>query len=99
MSLETQIKLMLATTSYYPYLRSCTMALTIGMATLLPAIATAPMPPQLVRSKLNGRAVNILYITRTQDKVLVRCYPGLKPSIVVKNNADGTKEGTLTCKT
>jgi hypothetical protein len=90
---------MLATTKYYPHLLLGTMALTISMATLLPAIATAPMPPQLVISKLNGRSVNILYLTRSRDKVLVRCYPGLKPTIVVKNNTDGTKEGTLTCKT
>ena len=75
------------------------MALTIGMAAWLPAIATAPMPPQLVLSKLNGQPVNILYLTRSRDKVLVRCYPGLKPNVVVKTNADGTKEGTLTCKT
>lgn len=89
---------MLKKIEYYPHLLSGTMALTIGMATLLPAIATAPMPPQLVVSKLNGRSVNILYLTRSRDKVLVRCYPGLKPSVVVKNNADGTKEGTLTCR-
>ena len=31
----------------------------IGMA-MLPAIATAPTPPQLVVSKLNGRNIDIL---------------------------------------
>jgi hypothetical protein len=70
----------------------------IGFTAAIPAIATAPMPPQLVLSKLNGKPVNILYLTRSSDKVLVRCYPGLQPSVVVKKNADGTKEGTLTCK-
>jgi hypothetical protein len=70
----------------------------IGLTAAIPAIATAPMPPQLVLSKLNGKPVNILYLTRSSDKVLVRCYPGLQPSVVVKKNADGTKEGTLTCK-
>jgi hypothetical protein len=71
----------------------------IGISALLPALATAPQPPQLVSAKLNGKTVNILYVTRSQDRVLVRCYPGLQPSVVVKNNADGTKEGTLSCKT
>ena len=70
----------------------------IGLTAAIPAIATAPMPPQLVLSKLNGKPVNILYVTRSNDKVLVRCYPGLQPSVVVRKNADGTKEGTLTCK-
>jgi hypothetical protein len=69
----------------------------IGLTAAIPAIATAPMPPQLVLSKLNGKPVNILYVTRSSDKVLVRCYPGLQPSVVVKKNVDSTKEGTLTC--
>jgi hypothetical protein len=73
------------------------MVMSIAVA-IIPAIATAPLPPQLVLAKLNGKLINILYVTRSRDKVLVRCYPGLQPSIVVKTNADGTKEGTLTCK-
>ena len=72
------------------------MLLVMGMA-MVPAIATAPMPPQLVLSKLNGRSIHILYLTRSKDRVLVRCYPGLQPSVVVKNQAAGTKEGILTC--
>ena len=72
------------------------MLLLMGMA-IVPAIATAPMPPQLVLSKLNGRSIHILYLTRSKDRVLVRCYPGLQPRVVVKNQAAGTKEGTLTC--
>jgi hypothetical protein len=63
----------------------------------IPAIATAPQPPQLVLSKLNGQPINILYVTRSSDRVLVRCYPTLQPKIVVRTNADGTKEGILTC--
>lgn len=84
------------TKNYWRSIVGATVA--IGLTATIPAIATAPMPPQLVLSKLNGKPVNILYVTRSSDKVLVRCYPGLQPSIVIKKNADGTKEGTLTCK-
>ena len=72
------------------------MLLVVGMA-MVPATATAPMPPQLVLSKLNGQPIHILYLTRSKDRVLVRCYPGLQPSVVVKSQAAGTKEGVLTC--
>ena len=68
----------------------------IGMA-MLPAIATAPTPPQLVVSKLNGRNIDILYVTRSTDKVLMRCYPGLQPRLIVRQQAAGTKEGILSC--
>ena len=68
----------------------------IGMV-MLPAIATAPQPPQLVVSKLNGRNINILYVTRSTDKVLMRCYPGLQPRLIVRQQAAGTKEGILSC--
>ncbi|WP_373541949.1 hypothetical protein [Chamaesiphon sp.] len=68
----------------------------IGMV-MMPAIATAPSPPQLVFGKLNGRSTHILYLTRSKDRVLVRCYPGLQPRIVVRQQAAGTKEGILTC--
>jgi hypothetical protein len=70
----------------------------LGTAVLLPAIATAPMPPQLVRAKLNGKPAYVLYVTRSSDKVLVRCYPGQQPRVAVRDKADGTKEGTLTCE-
>jgi hypothetical protein len=66
------------------------------MATV-PAIATAPMHPQLVLAKLNGQPIHVLYLTRNQDRILVRCYPGQQPSIVVKDKVGGTKEGTLSC--
>ena len=64
---------------------------------MMPAIATAPQPPQLVVSRLNGRNVNILYVTRSKDKVLMRCYPGLQPRLIVRQQAAGTKEGILSC--
>jgi hypothetical protein len=64
---------------------------------LLPAIATAPMPPQLVKAKLNGQPVHVLYVTRSSDRVIVRCYPGLQPRVAVRDKGDGTKEGNLTC--
>ena len=67
-----------------------------GMA-IMPAIATAPMPPQLVLAKLNRQPVHILYLTRSQDRVLVRCYPGQQPSLVVRAKVGITKEGTLSC--
>lgn len=68
-----------------------------GMATLLPAIATAPMPPKVVLARLNGKPVYVLYVTRTSDRVIIRCYPGLQPVVAVREKADGTKEGDLTC--
>ncbi len=64
---------------------------------LVPAIATAPAPPQLVKGTLNGQPIHILYLTRSGDKVLVRCYPGQQPRIQVRTRGDGVKEGTLTC--
>ena len=72
------------------------MAAVMGMATV-PAIATAPMPPELVSAKLNGKPIHILYLTRSKDRVLVRCYPGQRPSIIVKDKVGSTKEGTLSC--
>jgi hypothetical protein len=63
----------------------------------IPAIATAPQAPQLVVSKLNGKPIDVLYVTRSSDRVLVRCYPGLKPKIVVRPMSGGTQEGVLTC--
>jgi hypothetical protein len=68
----------------------------VGIVNFVPAIATAPSPPELVKAKLNGKNAYILYVTNS-DKVLVRCYPGLKPKITVKSQPQGTKEGTLTC--
>jgi hypothetical protein len=71
-------------------------AAVVGTA-IMPAIATAPMPPQLVLAKLNGQPIHVLYLTRSQDRVLVRCYPGQQPSIVVRDKVGITREGTLSC--
>jgi hypothetical protein len=73
------------------------MTLLFGGTLAIPAIATAPAPPNLVVSKINGKRVNVLYVTRSSDRVLVRCYPGLKPTIVVRPMSGGTQEGVLTC--
>jgi hypothetical protein len=64
------------------------------------AIATAPQPPSLVPAKLGGKPVYVLYVTRSEDRVLVRCYPGQTPTLTVKDMAgqQGVKEGTLVCK-
>jgi hypothetical protein len=67
------------------------------------AIATAPAPPRLVTEILNGEPVSVLYMTRTDDQVLVRCYPGYVP--VVSHRAMGAnpeadtvpQEGVLSC--
>ncbi len=69
----------------------------LGIADLVPAIATAPAPPQLVQAKLKGQPVYISYMTRSSDQVLVRCYPGQQPKVAIATRADGVKEGTLTC--
>ena len=77
----------------------------LGVASLVPAInpfgskanATAPIAPQIVPARLNGQPVYILNMTRSGDRVLVRCYPGQQPKVAVKTRADGVKEGTLTC--
>lgn len=73
-----------------------TILLVVGTISI-PAIATAPLPPSLVTSKLHGKPISVLYVTRSSDRVLVRCYPGLQPSIIVRSMASGTKEGVLTC--
>ncbi len=84
-------------TRHFPQLLLGSTVILFGTAILLPAIATAPMPPKLVLAKLNGQSIHVLYVTRSSDKVLIRCYPGEQPSVTVRDKADGTKEGTLTC--
>jgi hypothetical protein len=69
----------------------------LGISSLVPAIATAPAPPQLVPAVLGGKPVYILYMTRSGDRALVRCYPGQQPSLSVQTRTDGVKEGLLTC--
>ncbi|MBM0740506.1 hypothetical protein JOY44_02550 [Phormidium sp. CLA17] len=66
-------------------------------------IATAAAPPALIPAKLGGKPGYVLYVTRAEDTVLVRCYPGYQPTIAVramggKPGADTQKEGVMTCK-
>lgn len=64
-----------------------------------PALSTVAQAPRLVPAILNGNPVSVLYVTRSSDTVLVRCYPGFEPSMalrpVVGNSPQG--EGVLTC--
>jgi hypothetical protein len=69
----------------------------LGLASFIPAIATAPAPPQLTQSKLNGKPISVLSVTRSSDKVLVRCYPTQEPKLEVTTRTDGVREGLLTC--
>jgi hypothetical protein len=66
-------------------------------------VATAAAPPQLTTARLGGKSVYVLYITQSTDPVLVRCYPGYEPTIVVRTmgsnpKAKGQKEGVMTCR-
>ncbi|MCC5649510.1 hypothetical protein LC609_06575 [Nostoc sp. XA013] len=66
-------------------------------------VATAPTPPSLVRAVLGGRPVYVLYVTRSEDTVLVRCYPTYEPTITVRpmggdSNANAQREGVMTCR-
>jgi hypothetical protein len=69
----------------------------LGIASFGSAIATAPTPPQLTQARLNGKPIYVLYVTRSSDQVLVRCYPTQQPKIEVTTRTDGVKEGLLTC--
>lgn len=66
-------------------------------------VATAALPPSLVPAVLGGKTVYVLYVTRSQDTVLVRCYPGYEPTITVRamgsnSNANTQKEGVMICR-
>lgn len=66
-------------------------------------VATAALPPNLVPAVLGGRPVYVLYVTRAEDTVLIRCYPGYEPTIIVRAmgnnpNADTQKEGVMMCR-
>jgi hypothetical protein len=66
-------------------------------------VATAPTPPSLVRAVLGGRPVYVLYVSRSEDTVLVRCYPTYEPTITVRGmggdtNANAQREGVMTCR-
>ncbi|MGG6237253.1 hypothetical protein ACQ4N7_01335 [Nodosilinea sp. AN01ver1] len=64
-----------------------------------PALSTVAGAPRLVPAILNGNPVSVLYVTRSSDTVLVRCYPGFEPSMTLRpmsgNSPQG--EGVLTC--
>lgn len=64
----------------------------VGLGLWRPAGATAPLPPRLVPAILNGNPIHVLYVTRSSDTVLVRCYPGFQPALNLVN-----QEGFLTC--
>ncbi len=64
----------------------------VSLWSVAPAWSTAPQPPRLVPAILNGNPIHVLYITRSNDQVLVRCYPGFQPALERIN-----QEGRLTC--
>jgi hypothetical protein len=66
-------------------------------------VATAAQPPSLVAAKLGGKPVYVLYVTRSSDTVLVRCYPGYQPTLSLRTmgaepGMTPGKEGVMTCK-
>ncbi|PSN10734.1 hypothetical protein C7271_25570 [filamentous cyanobacterium CCP5] len=71
----------------------------LNLFNISPALSTVAEAPRLVPAILNGNPVSVLYVTRSGDTVLVRCYPGVEPSMalrpVVGNSPQG--EGVLTC--
>jgi hypothetical protein len=72
---------------------AATTPLTTPTVAEVPVLATAPAPPNVVPAVLNGKPVYVLYMTRSSDTVLVRCYPGFQPTLSV--GTDG--QGTLLC--
>jgi len=73
----------------------------VGLSLLrpAPALSTAAEAPRLVPAILNGNPVSVLYVTRSSDTVLARCYPGFEPLMTVRTMSGnaGQKEGVLTC--
>jgi len=63
------------------------------------SVATAETEPRLWPAVFGGKPVYVLYMTRANDRVLVRCYPGYVPSIVIKPmaNENTSTEGSMTC--
>lgn len=68
-----------------------------GISTVLPVIAVAPIAPQISQAVLGGKPVYVLNMTRSGDRVLVRCYPGQQPRLTIQTRADGIKEGLMVC--
>ncbi len=74
-------------------------ALLVHLFWVVPAFSTAPSPPQLTKIKVNGKTENILFITRSEDTVLVRCYPGFAPTLTVgKKQPNVSTTGYLECQ-
>ena len=72
----------------------------LGSSNQSTLVATAALPPNLVPAVLGGRPVYVLYVTRAEDTVLIRCYPGYEPTITVRAmgnnpNANTQKEGVM----
>lgn len=65
---------------------------------MIPALSTALSPPQLSKIEINGKTENILFITRPDDTVLVRCYPGFVPVLAVgKKQPNVSTTGYIKC--
>jgi hypothetical protein len=67
------------------------------------SIATAATDPRLETAILGGKPISVLYITRADDTVLIRCYPGYQPIIEIRAmgsnpNANTQKEGVVACQ-
>ena len=62
-------------------------------------VATAAAAPRLGAATLGGKPVYVLSMTRTGDRVMVRCYPGYVPTIKIQSmgGANAAKEGSMTC--
>ncbi|MEY2833383.1 MAG: hypothetical protein RLZZ574_2642 [Cyanobacteriota bacterium] len=66
---------------------------------LAPVFSTAPSPPQLTKIDINGKTKNILFITRSDDTVLVRCYPSLVPNLTIgQKQPNVSTTGYLKCQ-
>ncbi|MBD2655550.1 MULTISPECIES: hypothetical protein [Synechocystis] len=75
----------------------------LGSSNQSTLVSTAALPPDLVPAILGGRPVYVLYMTRAEDTVLIRCYPGYEPTIAVRAmgsnpNANTQKEGVMKCR-
>ncbi len=74
-------------------------ALLVHLFLIIPAFSTAPSPPQLTKIEVNGKTENILFITRSEDTVLVRCYPGFAPNLTVgEKQPNVSTTGYLKCQ-
>jgi hypothetical protein len=74
-------------------------ATVVALSLLAPAMSTVAEAPRLVPAILNGSPVSVLYVTRSSDTVLARCYPGFEPSLTLRGMGSNAEqmEGVLTC--